>query len=81
MNWITKKLSYLSEKIKTVIKKRPTKEEIESERNVWARHPSRSDVHGMTICTTCQSPAPAGEMALWGHCGFCRRKEIANRSN
>ena len=28
MNWITKKLSYLSEKIKTVIKKRPTKEEI-----------------------------------------------------
>ena len=30
MNWITKKLSYLSEKIKTVIKKRPTKEEIEN---------------------------------------------------
>ena len=30
MNWITKKLSYLSEKIKTVIKKRPTKEEIET---------------------------------------------------
>jgi len=30
MNWITKKLSYLSEKIKTAIKKRPTKEEIEN---------------------------------------------------
>jgi acetyl-CoA carboxylase carboxyl transferase subunit beta len=30
MNWITKKLSYLSEKIKIVIKKRPTKEEIET---------------------------------------------------
>ena len=30
MNWITKKLSYLSEKIKTVIKKRPTKEEVEN---------------------------------------------------
>ena len=30
MNWITKKLSHLSEKIKTVIKKRPTKEEIEN---------------------------------------------------
>ena len=28
MNWITKKLFYLSEKIKTVIKKRPTKEEV-----------------------------------------------------
>jgi len=30
MNWITKKLSYLSEKIKTVIKKFPSKEEIEN---------------------------------------------------
>ena len=30
MNWITKKLSYLSEKIKIVIKKRSTKEEIET---------------------------------------------------
>ena len=28
MNWITKKLFHLSEKIKTVIKKRPTKEEV-----------------------------------------------------
>ncbi len=30
MNWITKKLIHLSQKIKTVIKKRPTKEEIEN---------------------------------------------------
>jgi acetyl-CoA carboxylase carboxyl transferase subunit beta len=30
MNWITKKLFHLSQKIKTVIKKRPTKEEIEN---------------------------------------------------
>jgi acetyl-CoA carboxylase carboxyl transferase subunit beta len=30
MNWITKKLFHLSQKIRTVIKKRPTKEEIEN---------------------------------------------------
>tara|TARA_B110000196_G_scaffold10815_1_gene8953 strand:+ start:55 stop:987 length:933 start_codon:yes stop_codon:yes gene_type:complete len=30
MNWITKKLFHLSQKIKTVIKQRPTKEEIEN---------------------------------------------------
>jgi len=30
MNWITKKLSHLSQKIKTAIKQRPTKEEIEN---------------------------------------------------
>ena len=30
MNWITKKLTFLSEKIKKVIKKRPTKEDIEN---------------------------------------------------
>ena len=30
MNWITKKLFHLSQKIKTAIKKRPTKEEIEN---------------------------------------------------
>ena len=29
MNWITKKLLHLSERIKTVIKKRPSKDEIE----------------------------------------------------
>ena len=30
MNWITKKLFHLSQKIRTVIKKRPTSEEIEN---------------------------------------------------
>ena len=30
MNWITKKLTFLSQKIKNVIKKRPSKEEIEN---------------------------------------------------
>jgi len=51
--------------------------EMESEEAIWERHPSRIDVHGMACCPRCKSPAPAGEMALWGHCGFCRRQELA----
>lgn len=49
----------------------------ESETSIWARHPSRIDVHGMAACNNCGSPAPAGEMALWGRCGFCRSKQLA----
>ena len=51
--------------------------ELETEESVWARHPSRIDVHGMATCPCCDSPAPAGEMALWGHCGFCRRLKLS----
>ena len=58
-----------------------SKEAIESEQSIWARHPSRSDVHGMTSCSVCKSPAPAGEMALWGKCGFCRRKQLSQEQN
>ena len=43
----------------------------------WACHPSRIDVHGLADCPECQRPAPAGEMARWGHCGFCRRAALA----
>ncbi|WP_225322987.1 DUF721 domain-containing protein [Synechococcus sp. RSCCF101] len=43
----------------------------------WQRHPSRVDVHGMETCPLCGSPAPAGELARWGHCGFCRRRQLA----
>ncbi|SBO43028.1 DUF721 domain-containing protein [Cyanobium sp. NIES-981] len=42
----------------------------------WARHPSRVDVHGMGVCPRCGSPAPRGEMALWGTCSFCRRQAL-----
>ena len=56
----------------------PTRPELDSETSVWARHPSRIDVHGLATCPQCQSPAPAGEMALWGHCGFCRRQRLAS---
>jgi len=43
----------------------------------WQCHPSRVDVHGMASCPRCDSPAPAGEMARWGHCSFCRRQQLA----
>jgi len=51
---------------------------LELEQQVWAAHPSRVDVHGMATCPACGSPAPAGEMARWGHCSFCRRRQLAN---
>ncbi len=54
--------------------------QLESEESLWARHPSRIDVHGMDNCKICKSPAPAGEMALWGKCGFCRREELSSKT-
>ncbi len=48
----------------------------EDEKSIWARHPSRIDVHGITNCQSCGCPAPTGEMALWGRCSFCRRKQL-----
>lgn len=48
------------------------------EAQVWAEHPSRIDVHGLGQCTACGRPAPAGELALWGHCGFCRRERLVS---
>lgn len=51
----------------------------EVEADVWARHPSRIDVHGLADCPSCQRPAPSGEMALWGSCSFCRRAQLSER--
>jgi predicted nucleic acid-binding Zn ribbon protein len=48
-----------------------------SEEEVWAMHPCRIDVHGLADCPACGRPAPAGEMARWGHCSFCRRSAAA----
>jgi len=50
------------------------------EDEAWALHPSRMDVHGQADCPSCNRPAPAGEMARWGHCSFCQRQAIAERS-
>jgi predicted nucleic acid-binding Zn ribbon protein len=49
----------------------------ELEADVWARHPSRIDVHGLADCPACHRPAPTGEMALWGTCSFCRRSQLS----
>ncbi|MEB3243721.1 MAG: DUF721 domain-containing protein [Cyanobacteriota bacterium] len=50
------------------------------EAEIWARHPSRVDVHGLAECPACSRPAPTGEMALWGTCGFCRRTRLSARA-
>jgi len=47
------------------------------EADIWARHPCRIDVHGQADCPACRRPSPAGEMARWGHCSFCRREWLA----
>jgi len=49
----------------------------ETESAAWARHPSRSDVHGVTECPRCRIPAPAGEMARWGCCSLCLRQQLS----
>ena len=46
------------------------------EATIWARHPSRADVHGMGLCPRCGRPAPNGEMDLWSCCGFCHRSSF-----
>lgn len=53
----------------------------DSEELIWARHPSRIDVHGITPCPICKSPAPTGEVSLWGKCSFCRRQEIQKKTS
>jgi predicted nucleic acid-binding Zn ribbon protein len=37
-------------------------------------------VHGLADCPACGRPAPAGELARWGHCSFCRRQHLAEAS-
>ena len=58
-----------------------TKKVLESEQSIWAKHPSRIDVHGISKCTKCSSPSPAGELAMWGMCGFCRCKTILSSNH
>jgi len=48
----------------------------ESEESIWAKHPSRIDIHGLAICKACKCPSPKGEISLWGICSFCRQKEL-----
>ena len=48
----------------------------ESEKEIWEKHPSRTDKNGITNCPFCKVPSPKGEIKLWGRCSFCRRKEL-----
>ncbi len=48
----------------------------ESEKEIWEKHPSRTDKDGITNCPFCEVPSPKGEVKLWGKCSFCRRKEL-----
>ena len=48
----------------------------ESEKDIWEKHPSRTDKNGITNCPFCKIPSPSGEIKLWGKCSFCRRKEL-----
>ena len=51
---------------------------LEDEQTIWARHPSRSDVHGVGECPACGRPAPLGEIKLWDVCGFCHRQTLSS---
>ena len=48
----------------------------ESEKEIWDKHPSRTDKNGIISCPFCEVPSPRGEVKLWGKCSFCRRKEL-----
>ena len=48
----------------------------ESEKEIWEKHPSRTDKNGIINCPFCNVPSPKGEIKLWGKCSFCRRKEL-----
>ncbi len=55
----------------------PLQKEVgENEKEIWSKHPSRTDIHGTNICKVCNSPSPAGETNRWGKCSFCRRKDL-----
>ncbi len=54
----------------------PKEQIINEQKNLWERHPSRVDIHGVASCKYCGSPCPKGEINLWGKCSFCRRKQL-----
>ncbi len=54
----------------------PSYQKPETELNIWARHPSRVDIHGISKCTSCGNPASTGELKIWGKCSFCKRKDL-----
>ena len=47
-----------------------------NEKDIWEKHPSRTDKNGIKNCPLCKVPSPNGEIKLWGKCSFCRRREL-----
>ena len=48
----------------------------ETEKEIWEKHPSRTDTNGIINCPLCKVPSPKGEIKLWSKCSFCRRREL-----
>ena len=46
----------------------------ESEKEIWEKHPSRTDKNGITNCPFCKVPSPMGEVKLWGNVVFVEEK-------
>ena len=47
-----------------------------TEKEIWEKHPSRTDNYGIMNCPLCKVPSPKGEIKLWNKCSFCRRREL-----
>ena len=47
-----------------------------TEKEIWEKHPSRTDINGIINCPICNVPSPKGEIKLWNKCSFCRRTEL-----
>ena len=43
---------------------------------VWDQHPIRVKNNNMSSCKFCNCPTPKGEIARWGKCTFCWRKNL-----
>ena len=71
-----KKAGYKIKEIKIKQHYALNRKEKVTEESIWAVHPSRIEIHGMTTCKICNSPAPTGEINLWNKCIFCRRKDL-----
>ena len=48
----------------------------DTQENIWAKHPSRVDIHGSVDCSICGKPSSSGELKRWGKCVFCLRSEL-----
>ena len=64
------------DEISNIIRQQIESYDQETEKEIWEKHPSRTDKNGIINCPFCKVPSPQGEITLWGKCSFCRRKEL-----